>query len=112
VYLPMDVAPLLQVAYWRGDVVAVVVTGVDGDVGDVTVYDVAIVGEDVALTPTTGGEDVDVDEDGKSLVVAVNLVVGSGDVGRRRDGAVDALPIESKSKSTFFGVWCSLTVDG
>jgi hypothetical protein len=105
----MEGVPLLQVADWRGDAVAVV-TGVDGDV---TVYDVAIVGEDVALTPTTGGEDVDVDEDGKSLVVAVNLVVGSGDVGRRREGAVDAFPIESKSKSTFFGAyWCSLTVDG
>lgn len=103
-YLPMDVVPLLQVADWMGDVVAVVVTGVDGDAGDVTVYDVAIVGEDVVLTPTTGGEGVDVDEDGKSLVVAVNLNVGSGDVVRRREGAVDAFPVESKSKSTFFGV--------
>jgi len=103
VYLPMDVVLSLQVADWRGDVVAVVVTGVDGEVEDVTVYDVAIVGGDVVLTPTTGGEDVDVDEDGKSLVVAVNLVVGSGDVGRRR-GAVDAFPVELKSKSTFFGV--------
>src|SRR5437870_3337739 len=99
----MDVVPLPQVAYWRGDAVVVVDTGVDGDVGDVTIYDVAIVGGDVVMTPTTGGEDVGVGEDGKSLVVAVNLVVGSGDVGRRR-GAVAAFPVESKSKSTFFGV--------